>query len=108
MMTHGPPLFSEADSYGLDKSQDGKHCGCARLARAIRRVKPRLHSFGHIHEGSGAMRMNWDSGQLTTAGKVSNEKPEVLEIGCGTKEKETLLINAAVQEGKAWLVDMEL
>ena len=41
-MTHGPP------KYILDMI-DGQSAGCEHLRRAISRVRPRLHCFGHIH-----------------------------------------------------------
>jgi Icc-related predicted phosphoesterase len=31
----------------------GTHVGCRELATAVKRVRPRLHVFGHIHEGYG-------------------------------------------------------
>lgn len=48
LITHGPP-------HGiLDKNYEGQPCGCEELLKAVQeRVKPRLHIFGHIHEGYG-------------------------------------------------------
>ena len=47
LITHGP-------SYGvLDQVLSGEHVGCEELAKAIARIKPKLHIFGHIHEGYG-------------------------------------------------------
>jgi hypothetical protein len=48
LITHGPP-------HGvLDAAMDGFLCGCEELLDAVTtRVKPRLHIFGHIHEGYG-------------------------------------------------------
>ena len=50
VMTHGPPL-----GFG-DRTARGEHVGCADLLDAIRRVKPRYHVFGHIHEAMGLTR----------------------------------------------------
>lgn len=48
LITHGPPRMI------LDRVDDGSFTGCAQLRDAIaHRVKPRLHVFGHIHEGYG-------------------------------------------------------
>lgn len=47
LVTHGPPM-----GY-LDLTFDGEHVGCADLTAAVRRVRPRLHVFGHIHQGGG-------------------------------------------------------
>ncbi|KAF2876927.1 Metallo-dependent phosphatase-like protein [Massariosphaeria phaeospora] len=53
VMTHGPP------QYVLDTTEDGHSAGCSHLRRAISRVQPRLHCFGHIHCGYGAQRLNF-------------------------------------------------
>lgn len=47
LVTHGPPFGV------LDRTYDGLYVGCEELRTAIDRVKPRLHVFGHIHEGAG-------------------------------------------------------
>lgn len=48
LVTHGPP-------YGiLDKNDRGEHCGCKELRKAVRRIKPKFHIFGHIHEAQGS------------------------------------------------------
>jgi Icc-related predicted phosphoesterase len=47
LITHGPP-------YGyLDKNSLGVSVGCEELLKAVARIAPRLHIFGHIHEGYG-------------------------------------------------------
>jgi len=47
LITHGP-------SYGVrDLSSRGIKCGCRDLKNAVGRVRPKLHVFGHIHEGYG-------------------------------------------------------
>jgi Icc-related predicted phosphoesterase len=48
LVTHGPPL-----GHG-DRTADGEAVGCADLLDAVRRLQPRLHVFGHIHEGYGS------------------------------------------------------
>jgi len=48
LVTHGPPL-----GHG-DRCRPGNRAGCVDLLSEIeRRIKPRLHVFGHIHEGYG-------------------------------------------------------
>ncbi|KAF4124758.1 DNA repair exonuclease SbcCD nuclease subunit [Geosmithia morbida] len=55
-MTHGPP-------YGvLDLAGGGgrsERAGCRDLYAAVRRAKPRVHCFGHIHEAWGAYLAGW-------------------------------------------------
>jgi len=51
LITHGPP-------YGiLDSTNQGESVGCEALREHVRRVKPALHVFGHIHEGHGKERL---------------------------------------------------
>jgi len=48
LISHGPPL-----GHG-DKCQSGARAGCSELLATIqKRVKPKYHVFGHIHEGYG-------------------------------------------------------
>ena len=48
LITHGPPFGT------LDNDEIGEpHMGCQDLTRAILRVKPRLHVFGHVHGAYG-------------------------------------------------------
>jgi predicted phosphohydrolase len=47
LITHGPPLEI------LDRTWRGEPVGCADLAEIVARIRPRLHLFGHIHEGYG-------------------------------------------------------
>merc|ERR1712032_193145 len=47
LLTHSPP-------YGQgDQSMDGRHHGCKILREEVRRVKPKFHVFGHVHDGYG-------------------------------------------------------
>ena len=50
LLTHGPPWKR------ADLTRRGVRAGCRDLLRAVqRRVKPRWHVFGHIHESYGVM-----------------------------------------------------
>jgi predicted phosphodiesterase len=47
LVTHTPP-------YGIcDRTLRGEPAGCEDLLEAVRRIKPKVHVFGHIHEGYG-------------------------------------------------------
>ena len=50
LITHGPPL-GIGDWCGEPVRQ-----GCADLLAAVRRVRPLLHLFGHIHQDGGLWR----------------------------------------------------
>ncbi len=47
LVTHGPPRGI------LDRTAGGDLAGCEDLLLAVRRLRPRLHVFGHIHEAWG-------------------------------------------------------
>jgi predicted phosphohydrolase len=51
LVTHGPPFGI------LDKVENGPHVGCEELLKKIESVQPRLHVFGHIHEGHGELQV---------------------------------------------------
>lgn len=47
LLTHGPP------SGILDYTQAGEYAGCRELLAAVGEIGPKVHVFGHIHEGRG-------------------------------------------------------
>ncbi|HRI65369.1 MAG TPA: metallophosphatase domain-containing protein [Polyangium sp.] len=49
LITHGPPMGI------LDRTFSGEPVGCADLREVVDRIGPRLHVFGHIHEGHGQL-----------------------------------------------------
>lgn len=53
MLTHGPPYSRR------DVALDGNSVGCPHTLAALARFRPRLHCFGHIHEGAGAENIHW-------------------------------------------------
>ncbi|KAK4192540.1 hypothetical protein QBC35DRAFT_447383 [Podospora australis] len=118
-LTHGPPKMMNTpdregllERYTLDQERDGKHCGCEKLWRAVERVKPLVHCFGHIHEGHGAQMVRWQEGKATVLQdvKVGND-----EGARGEKRDDALLVNAAISRGHgqeglnmAWVVELGL
>lgn len=53
LITHGPPL-GRGDLAKTQYSRHGTRAGCLTLLQTVQnRVKPRIHIFGHIHEGAG-------------------------------------------------------
>lgn len=46
LITHSPP-------YGILDTVHGQHVGCKDLMKALKRIRPRLHVFGHIHQSYG-------------------------------------------------------
>lgn len=57
LVTHSPPMGC------LDLTVGGEHVGCADLAAALPRIRPKLHVFGHIHEAAGTVVH--DGGSIT-------------------------------------------
>ncbi|TVY73133.1 Metallophosphoesterase domain-containing protein [Lachnellula suecica] len=111
VITHGPPRGI------LDESPHG-NLGCESLMRALKRCRPRMHCFGHIHEGYGAKVITWEEKDGAEYGiqkedEKENRYPESshwpIEFG-----KQTLMVNAAIMDGKnqptndPWVIDLDL
>ncbi|KAK4249820.1 Metallo-dependent phosphatase-like protein [Corynascus novoguineensis] len=60
LVTHTPAYGHRDDSFG-----------CEELRQALARVRPRLHVCGHVHQGRGAERVRWDTGNLRTGDGVT-------------------------------------
>lgn len=56
LVTHGPP-HGILDDVGPNMWDQPSHVGCEMLWTRVNQVKPRLHVFGHIHEGYGTFKM---------------------------------------------------
>lgn len=54
VVTHTPP------KYHCDESKDRGAAGCEVLRQTLWRVRPRLAVCGHVHEGRGVERIQWD------------------------------------------------
>ena len=54
LVTHGPPLNI------LDRTDGNNNEGDSALQDAVKRVQPKLHVFGHIHEGYGVLPWHED------------------------------------------------
>lgn len=50
LITHGPP-YGILDQFG----PGNEHVGCEELTKAVERVEPKVHIFGHIHGGYGTI-----------------------------------------------------
>lgn len=125
MLTHGPPRGVLDTVFRRDEQ-----AGCESLMRAVRRARPQLHVFGHIHEGYGAGRMRWGKGgsKEDTFESIRPDPESVLEDRCAYHNasgsgsdarplrfgEETLFVNASVVTvayqpvNAPWLVDLDL
>lgn len=53
LITHGPPYMI------LDKVvYDQRNVGCVDLLNRVQEIRPKYHIFGHIHEGSGILKVD--------------------------------------------------
>lgn len=131
MVTHGPPKGI------LDMTTRGECVGCDHLMKAVGRCRPVLHCFGHIHEGWGSERKQWQDEKrhsaATTKGTLERDAvvesrktdPVVLTeqqqesvgyIDAGTVKHglETVFVNASIMDvhynpcQKPWVVDLML
>jgi hypothetical protein len=79
LITHGPP-WGIGDRSGMDE-----RAGCEELLRAVRRLRPVLHIFGHIHQDSGF----WRDGDTCFANVTTWEcerGPTVLDLDIRTRQ----------------------
>ena len=91
VMTHGPPT---APGCRLDVNFKSERCGCPKLWEAIKRVQPRVHCFGHIHEAYGAQTATWGGGGR---GVVFDDVPHAEAVSVPSRGfGKTLLLNAAI------------
>ncbi|KAF2819898.1 hypothetical protein CC86DRAFT_361303 [Ophiobolus disseminans] len=125
VMTHGPP------KYILDSTSNGHSAGCEHLRRAIERVKPKLHCFGHVHAGYGAQRLEYANATKKNdadtiiplakewVGKNQAKKKGFANLPPGSLDDfrasaQTLCVNAAMEgekgvlENAPWVVDLDL
>jgi len=76
LISHRPPL-------GVLDEADGNHYGCPDLLNAVRRVRPCLHLFGHVHAAHGTMKIGdttFSNGSLTDEKYQLRNQPHVLDI----------------------------
>lgn len=120
VMTHGPPRGV------LDRCKAG-NVGCSHLLRAVQRARPRLHCFGHIHEGHGALVASWQPrhrrGEITKEvlrEPVFDKKLQLPDtyptpVDCNIEfGHETLMVNGCITNGhgklrnRPWIFDLDL
>ena len=77
LITHGP-------AFGiLDQTMDGSNVGCEELTKAIKRITPKYHLCGHIHEGYGVIELagcTHINASVTTERYIPSNKPIVFTL----------------------------
>lgn len=83
VVTHGPP-------HGImDISTEKKRIGCPQLFAAVAKAQPRIHCFGHAHDGWGAKLVTWRSQISDTPSHftdIDNDKSYVIKNVLSLKE----------------------
>lgn len=93
LVSHGPPLGR------CDDTDRGSRTGCASLLRHVQqRVRPRLHMFGHIHEGYGC---SFDGKTLFVNASSLNVQYEVTNVPIVIDLPHDMSLPAMVVEPKA-------
>lgn len=85
VMTHGPPKGI------MDYTDSKQRAGCPDLFAAIFRARPRLHCFGHIHEGCGAKMVTWRDSLSDVPShftNIDNERSVIVERLSGLRPSE--------------------
>jgi len=85
MITHGPPSGILDLNWDFRTERPRENCGCEFLRKAVQRCRPRVHCFGHIHEGWGCVRKRWD---LDSREEAADAHGGGLQSLAGGKEKQ--------------------
>lgn len=103
-ITHGPPKGIMDYTHGRERA------GCPDLFGAVARARPRIHCFGHIHEGWGARVVTWkDCGGIVEPSHftaIDNEKSPVI-ARLATLRTHTSDSEERAEEKKAELEELE-
>ncbi|MHA2104937.1 MAG: metallophosphatase domain-containing protein [Candidatus Hodarchaeales archaeon] len=78
LVTHGPPFSI------LDKNfWENKQTGCRELLKRVMSIRPKIHAFGHIHEGYGTKKIDktiFVNASICTVFYEPINKPILVEI----------------------------
>lgn len=78
LLTHGPP-WGVLDHLATT----GRSVGCRALARTVARLAPRLHVFGHIHEGYGRVQQGrtlFVNAAICDVNYQPGQRPQVIDL----------------------------
>lgn len=90
LITHSPPLKImdgvPISRYNPDRGME--NVGCFDLMEAVKRVKPKIHLFGHIHEGYGVVEQDgtmFVNGSIVDGYYYPHDRPIIVDIDLETK-----------------------
>jgi Icc-related predicted phosphoesterase len=72
----------------MDITADGEKVGCEELMKAVLRIQPKVHIFGHIHEGYGELKMSgthFVNASICTLSYRPKNSPIVVDLPIGPK-----------------------
>lgn len=97
--------------------------GCEHLRQAVGRCRPRLHCFGHIHEGWGGEKVSWSNKRSERfeieSAKIIEQRSVFVDLSESGNSplrfgEESLFVNAAIMDvvyrprNAPWVVDLDL
>lgn len=83
LLTHGPPKGILDKCPNMIPEKPWVHVGCEDLANAVKRVRPKVHAFGHIHEGYGrhiADGTEYINASICTGNYRPTNLPQILDL----------------------------
>ena len=81
----------------------GTHVGCQHLRTAVQRARPRLHVFGHIHEGWGAELWKWQLNPVEEKPGGDPKEQQQQEVVVTGERIQTWNYDVSVDEEKSWV-----
>ncbi len=100
LITHGPPFGV------MDQVHGGEHLGCEELKIRLASVRPKVHIFGHIHDGFGvarSKRTTYINACTCTEQYQALNRPIVIDLNSGHVAVQGVEENPR----KAWLEDLK-
>jgi predicted phosphodiesterase len=91
LITHGPPMW-------IRDEVRGDHVGCADLWNRVAQIRPLVHAFGHIHEGSGVAERDgiyFINASICDAGYQPVHPCRVVDIDLATRRVEIVARNVS-------------
>jgi Icc-related predicted phosphoesterase len=72
VITHGP-AYGHGDLAPSRRGEPARHVGCFELLGRLRAIRPKLHVFGHIHNGHGVTMSDEISGAIFANASICTE-----------------------------------
>lgn len=83
LITHGPPKGILDEVSSCWDLREVEHAGCDPLFKRVTALKPKIHIFGHVHEGYGSIKIGktqFINASIMDERYQSNNEPIVIEV----------------------------